>query len=127
MKQSKKTICSGTMTEASFRNWILSALRSLTRKWKPANDAWKVNARPNTSGVGRHRTEHQCAHCGCWAPRKTRTNAFGIELDHIKPIGGLSSFSKLQQWIQNAFIEVDGYQKLCTNCHAAKTKEEKVK
>lgn len=123
-----KTRCSGTMTEASFRNWILSALRNLTRKWKPANDAWKIKCRSKPKDVpGRHRIEHQCASCGIWAPRKTRLNNFGIELDHIVPIGGLSCFSKLQQWVTNAFVEINGYQKLCTNCHKIKTDEEKQK
>ncbi len=121
----EKTRCSRTMTEAAFRGWILSALRSLTRKWKPANDAWKLNTRPNTSGVGRHRVEHQCALCSCWAPRKTKANTFGIELDHKVAIGGLSCFSKLEQWIRRAFVEVPDYQKLCTNCHAVKTKGER--
>src|SRR5260221_9987797 len=122
----KKTRCSGTMTEAAFRNWILSALRSLTRKWKPANDVWKKGSRLKPSTVvGRHRIEHQCAHCGVWLPKKTRTNAKGIELDHIVPIGGLSCFSKLEQWIRRAFVETSDYQKLCTTCHAAKTAKER--
>jgi hypothetical protein len=124
----EKTRCSGTMTEAAFRGWILSALRSLTRKWKPANDAWKKGSRLKPAEVkGRHRTEHKCADCGTWAPRKTKTNKFGIELDHIVPIGGLSSFDKLKQWVLNAFVEVDGYQKLCTDCHATKTAKDKQK
>ncbi len=120
-----KPYCSGTMTSAAFRGWILSALRNLTRKWKPANDAWKLNVRPNTSGIGRHRIEHQCAHCLAWHPKKTKQNKFGIELDHIKPIGGLSCFSKLEQWIVNAFVEIKDYQKLCTTCHAEKTRGER--
>lgn len=119
------TRCSNTMTEAAFRSWILSGLRSLTRKWKPANDAWKLNTRPNTSGVGRHRVEHQCVVCLQWFPKKTRAIKVGVELDHIVPIGGLDSFSKLEQWVLRAFVEVDGYQKLCTTCHAKKTMGER--
>lgn len=124
---SKKTRCSGTMTEAAFRGWILSALRSLSRKWKPANDAWKLNTRIKPKDVpGRHRTEHKCAQCGVWLPRKTKQNARGIELDHITPIGGLSSLDKLKQWVQRAFVEIDGFQKLCSDkCHAAKTAKER--
>jgi len=127
MAKVEKTRCSKTMTEAGFRAWILSALRSLTRRWKPANDAWKLNTRPNKSGNGRHRIEHQCAHCKEWFPKKTKKNDVGVELDHIVPIGGLSSFSKLEQWVLNAFVEVDGYQKLCSVCHRIKTNGEKVK
>ena len=97
----------------------------MTRKWKPANDAWKLNTRPNTSGVGRHRVEHQCVVCLQWFPKKTRAIKVGVELDHIVPIGGLDSFSKLEQWVLRAFVEVDGYQKLCTTCHAKKTMGER--
>jgi hypothetical protein len=126
MPSKEKPYCSGTMTEAAFRGWILSALRNLTRKWKPASDALKKGTRAKPVNVaGRHRIEHKCADCGVWAPKKSKTNTFGIELDHIVPIGGLSSFSKLQQWITNAFVEVDGYQKLCTDCHKIKTQREK--
>lgn len=120
-----RTRCSGTLTEAGFRGWILSALRSLTRRWKPASDAWKLHTRPNTSGKGRHRIEHQCVACKGWFPKKTKASKVGVELDHIKPIGGLDSFSKLEQWIVNAFVEVDGYQKLCVACHQKKTAEER--
>lgn len=120
-----KTRCSGTMSEAQFRGWILSALRSLTRRWKPAADAWKINTRPNTSGKGRHRIEHQCAMCLKWFPKKTKKSNIGVELDHIIPIGGLSSLDKLKQWVLNAFVETDGYQKLCVNCHLKKTNEER--
>jgi len=123
----EKTRCSKTMTEAGFRAWILSALRSLTRRWKPANDAWKLNTRPNKTGKGRHRIEHQCARCKEWFPKKTKKNDIGVELDHIVPIGGLSSFSKLEQWVLNAFVEVEGYQKLCSVCHRIKTNGEKIK
>ncbi len=113
------------MTEAGFRGWILSALRSLTRAWKPASDAWKLNTRPNISGKGRHKIEHQCVSCLEWFPKKTKKNKIGAELDHIIPIGGLSSLAKLQQWVERAFVEVEGFQKLCSVCHAKKTKTER--
>lgn len=113
------------MTEANFKAWILSALRSRTKVWKPANDVWQMNTRPNTSGVGRHRVEHQCVQCLQWLPRKTKQNKLGIEMDHIIPIGGLDDLAKTPIWIEQAFIEIPGYQKLCTICHAAKTKGER--
>lgn len=121
------TRCSNTMTETDFKSWILSGLRSKTRMWKPTQDAWKLNTRNNISGKGKHRIEHQCGQCLQWLPRKTKKNKEGIELDHIIPIGGLNCFSKLQQWVERAFVEIDGYQKLCTTCHAKKTKAEKQK
>lgn len=119
------TRCSNTMTESEFKAWVLSGLRDRTRMWKPAQDAWKLNTRANMSGKGRHRVEHQCGKCKKWLPKKTRKNDMGIELDHIIPIGGLNDLSKAAQWIERAFVEVQGYQKLCSSCHAKKTKEER--
>jgi len=120
------TRCSNTMTEADFKAWVLSGLSNMTRKWPPANEAWKINTRPKPKDVkGRHRVEHQCVQCGIWGPRKTKQNSFGMELDHIVPKGGLNDFSKAEQWIEKAFVEVEGYQKLCTVCHLKKTQKEK--
>lgn len=114
------------MTEAGFKGWILSALRSLTRKWKPASDAWNINTRAKPKSVpGRHRIEHQCAHCLKWGPRKTKKNTWGIELDHLIPIGGYKH--GFDAWIVKAFVEVEGFQKLCTTCHRIKTNKEKKK
>ncbi len=120
------TRCSNTMTEAGFKAWVLSGLANMTRKWPPANEAWRINVRPNTSGKGRHRIEHQCAHCGIWGPKKSKKNDFGLELDHIVPKGGLSDFSKTGEWVEKAFVEISGYQKLCILCHRKKTNEEKL-
>jgi hypothetical protein len=120
------TRCSNTMTESEYKAWVLGGLANMTRKWKPANDAWKINTRVKPKDVkGAHRIEHQCAHCLVWGPKKTRTNKWGMELDHIVPKGGLSDFSKTEQWIERAFVEIEGYQKLCTDCHRTKTNEEK--
>lgn len=121
------TRCSNTMTESDFRSWILSALRSLTRKWKPAQDAWKIDVKPNASGKGKHRIEHNCVHCNKWFPRKTKVNKMGVELDHIQTLGGLDHLSKAEQWIERAFVEVEGYQKLCIDCHQKKTNSERGK
>jgi hypothetical protein len=122
----ERTRCSGTMTEAEFRNWVLAALRRLTMRWKPANDAWKINTRPNKSGKGRHKIEHQCAMCLKWFPKYSkRSKNIGVVLDHIVPIGGLSCLSKLEQWVLRALVEVEGYQKLCTLCHQIKTNSER--
>jgi len=119
------TRCSGTMTEAGFLGWILSALRSLTRKWKPAQQAWKLNTRPNTTG-SRHKFEHQCAHCLQWFVKKKINKRSTIELDHIVPCGGLNHLDKASVWLSRAFVEIDGYQKLCLECHTKKSNEEKL-
>lgn len=120
------TRCSNTMTEAEYVAWVLSGLSNMTRKWPPANEAWNLNTRVKPKGnPGKHRIEHQCVHCSVWGPKKSKKNSFGMELDHIVPKGGLNAFSKFEQWAERAFVEVDGYQKLCTICHRKKTNGEK--
>ncbi len=122
------TRCSNTMTETDYQGWVLSGLRALTHKWLPAQQAWKLNTRPNQSG-SRHKVEHECQHCKQWFVKtkikgKKRNT---VELDHIKPIGGYSGSKSLDLWAANAFVELEQYQKLCYACHTFKTNSEKVK
>lgn len=118
------THCNNTMTTAEFKGWVLSGLRDRTRYWAPANAAWKLYTRPNQSG-SRHKIEHQCNVCKGWFVKKKVKNRNTIELDHIIPCGGLNDFSKAGEWVAKAFVEIDGYQKLCISCHSIKTKDEK--
>lgn len=122
------TRCSNTMTEAEFRSWVLGGLRDRTMMWKPAQEAWKLHTRENQS-ESRHKIEHQCQHCMEWFVKKKikigKVSRNTIELDHIVPIGGLDSLDKAGAWINKAYVEVDGYQKLCYQCHQVKTNLEK--
>lgn len=113
------TRAGNTMTESEFRSWVLSGLRSRTRYWPPANAAWKLNTRPSQSSNKRLKIEHQCNICKEWFSKAK------MQLDHIKPIGGLSCLSKLQTWVERAFVEVEGYQKICKPCHKIKSRDER--
>lgn len=120
------TRCSNTQTEAEYKGWVLSGLRGLTRKWKPAADAWNVNTRAKPKDIkGKHRIEHQCSKCLEWGPKKTKKNSWGMELDHINNIGGYSV--GFDVWVERAFVEIDGYQKVCTTCHRRKSNDERIK
>lgn len=113
------TRASGTKTEAEFWSFILSALRKATRFWKPAIDKKLEGRRPNQSSNKRLKWESSCECCKKWVPEKD------IEIDHIIPCGGLNGPEKLVGWVDHAFVEIEGFQRLCSTCHLKKTLEEK--
>lgn len=118
-----KTRCGGRWTEAKFKGFIVSALRAATRKWQPKNECIK-NARVK-------RGVYKCEECLKEVPAtlppeegKTRRRK-NIVADHIDPIVNPSvGFVDWNTWIDRAFVELDGYQALCLNCHAEKTRKE---
>ncbi len=122
----KKLLCraSQTLTEAEFSAKILSILRNGTKFWKPKMDKLIEGRRPNQSNNKRLKWENNCEQCKKWFPEKE------IEVDHIIPCGGISGddwLDKVKGWIIKAYIEIDGFQRLCKTCHNKKTIEEKLK
>lgn len=115
----EKTRCSQTMTEAAFFSWILSHLRRLTMKWKPKNEALTTARRPYKGPNKRQKWEYKCARCKKWFARKE------VDIDHIIPMGGMTTFEKAGEWLRKALCEVDGFQVLCKEDHQLKTKKEK--
>ena len=117
-----RTRCSGTMTEAGMLSWVLSALRKLTLRWKPRFD--RLNEGRVKLPYGKNGREVWCNSCeGCKLLFKTGD----LAMDHIKPIGGLQSLEGAGQWLINALVETDGYQRLCKKCHDIKTAGERKK
>jgi hypothetical protein len=116
------TRCSGTWTEAQYRNFVKNQLRSATRKWKPIQDC-KKNAKV---GYG----EYKCECCGEVVPPtifdvdkgKRVTNIF---VDHIDPVVdpaiGWVSWDSV---VEGLFCEADNLQLLCGRCHKIKSQEE---
>ena len=114
------TRASNTKTESEFWSFILSALRKATRFWQPATDKKLEGRRPSQSSNKKLKWEFHCEGCGGWFPESE------IQLDHIIPIGGLNGPDKVVPWIEKAFVEKDGFQRLCKDkCHAAKTAKER--
>ncbi len=109
-----KTRNGGTMTEASFFSMIRSALRKLSRYWKPITKA-KMEARipyvgPNT----RQKFAYICNHC------KGSFKESDVQIDHIEAVGSLRSVDDLPGFVERLFAE-DGFQCLCSACHTIKT------
>ena len=114
-----KTRNAGTMSESAFWAFIRSALRQKSRWWKPVTQC-KLNAkRPYKGSNKRQKFEYQCNKCKKWFPDKQ------INVDHVLPAGELNKSDDLPGFVERLFVEVEGLQTLCLNCHDIKTKQEK--
>ena len=113
-----------TWTEARFRQFITSQLRSATGKWGPRIKC-KIAARTK-------RGFYRCAECKQEVPAtikppgaKRRIN--NAIVDHIDPvIDPAQGFVGWDTYIDRMFCELDGLQLLCHSCHMTKTAEERV-
>ena len=112
-----KTRNANSMTESQFWGSIRAVLRSKSRWWKPIIQC-KTNAcRPCKKG--RQKWEYQCNICKQWFPEKM------ISVDHIIPAGSLRCAEDLKGFVERLFVEIDGLQCLCDDCHSVKTQNEK--
>lgn len=116
-----KPFNAGTMTASAFFSFIRSALRQKSRWWKPITQA-KLKARRAYKGVNKRRKwEYQCNKCKQWFDNTT------VSVDHIRPVGTLTKFEDLPEFVKNLFCEADNLQVLCDKCHNKKTKKDKAK
>lgn len=115
------THASHTKTTAEFWAYILSALRKATKFWKPKMQKLHEGRRPNESENKRLKWENNCEQCNKWFPESE------IEVDHRVPCGGINGIDKVVPWITKAFVEVEGFQRLCKGCHKIKTLQERSK
>ena len=133
----EKTRCMGTMTEARYRAWVTSHLRSMSRKWPPKNMCLKIakeEARRRIAEepdkypemltkAGKPKTGYfVCEICDTIQNIEKGKN---IAADHIEPIvDPIEGFQGWDQWIERALVETDGFQCLCKDCHDKKSKAE---
>jgi hypothetical protein len=116
------TRASHTKTENEFIAHVLGSLRNGTKFWKPKMEKLAEGRRPNQSSNKRLKWENNCEQCKQWFPESS------IQIDHVIPCGGISGddwLDKIKEWIIKAYVEIDGYQRLCKQCHAEKTKKER--
>lgn len=107
----------GTLSEAGFWQLIRSTLRKASRWWKPVQQCRDEARRPYTGKDKRTKWEYQCRKCENWFPAKE------IQIDHIIEAGSLQSGDDLKGFVERLFVEKQGLQPLCTNCHYIKTQE----
>ena len=116
---SVKTRNSKTMTESAFWSFIRSGLRQKSRWWKPITEC-KLKAKRAYKGPNkRQRFEYQCNTCKLWFAEKH------INVDHIHPAGSLNCAQDLPGFVERLFVEAEGLQILCSNCHDKKTAKER--
>lgn len=116
-----KTRCNGQWTEARFRSFISSNLRSASRKWAPIQIAVKK--------ARKERGMYECASC---KQVKSKTEIIdgkrvnNCNVDHIDPIVDPEvGFRNWDEYIERMFVEEDKLQVLCHLCHEEKTNKER--
>ena len=119
--KTQKTRNAGTMTESAFWSFIRSGLRQKSRFWKPITQCKMAARRAYKGPLKRQKFEYQCNVCNKWFPEKK------INIDHIEPAGSLRCAQDLPGFVERLFVEAEGLQVLCSNCHDIKTKQEKIK
>ncbi len=106
-------------SEAKFWAFVRSGLRAKSARW-PAKYTVKALAKRAYSGTNpRQKFEYLCAKCSNYYPDKE------VTVDHIIPVGTLTSFEDLPKFVELLFCGIDGLQCLCDTCHQIKTNAER--
>jgi hypothetical protein len=110
----------GTETESEHMGKIRSALRRLSRFWKPALKALEEVKKPYIGPNKRQKHEYECEVCKVCKIRKD------VQINHIVPCGTLINYNDVPAFLERLFCEdVSGYNVLCKECHLIETKEQK--
>ncbi len=109
-------------TEGRRNAFITSALRSAFRrypaKWVTLKSAF-VSRKINKASK-REAAHYKCASCRQDFVQKD------VQVDHIIPVVGPEGFKGWDVYIERLLCEASNLQVLCTTCHKAKTKKEKL-
>jgi len=110
----------GTETDSQHIGKIRSALRNMSRWWKPF--ALALKAASHTSYVGRAKRVHYlCAVCNKLHPKQN------VEVNHIVPVGSLKTYDDLPSFCARLFVEdVSLLEVVCKPCHAEITAAQKI-
>ena len=123
-KKKPRTRAGGKLTEAGLRGRFISALRRLSQYWEPKNIA-KRSAREGR--IRNPSTDRLVMGCRC-----AKCNGHIMEkdsvVDHINPVVPTKGFDKKgflgydwNVYLENMFVEADGFQVLCKPCHLLKS------
>ncbi len=123
-RTSEKTRNGGQWTESRYFSFVKGALRAASARWGPRFACIK---RANVS-----RGLYKCDLCGTIGPPTLPPKEGGkrritnIIADHIHPvIDPATGFVDWDTLIERMFVEVDGFQAICHECHTIKTNEER--
>jgi 5-methylcytosine-specific restriction endonuclease McrA len=107
-------------SEVRLRNFIISALRSATRRYPPKylslQDACigkKINPK----------TKRLCKFYKCNACKKAFPTS-EVQVDHIEPVVGPEGFIDWNTYVNRMFCPKENFQVVCKPCHKKKTLKE---
>lgn len=110
-----------TETESQHMGKIRSALRNISRWWKPFQVALKAASVKCNIG-GRVKTLYKCSKCKRMLVRQS------MEVNHIVPVGSLKSYADLPGFCERLFVEdISLLEVVCKECHSAITSEQRKK
>lgn len=117
----------GQWTAARFHSFIKSALRSASVRWPPKyavkKAAWVRRGVYKCAGYKRKAHEVPAS---LPPPEGKKKRINNVQVDHkvpiIDPIEGFVSWDEV---VRRMFIEAEGLQVLCYECHRRKTQDEK--
>ena len=112
---------SGQWTQARMNSFVKSALRGARWpvKYECIKSAYTGKSAPNPA-TGRLCKQYRCADCMRSFPQKH------VRADHIKPVvDPVRGFVDWNTYVERLFVELDGFQCLCKECHDAKTARER--
>tara|TARA_R110000764_G_scaffold40862_3_gene91381 strand:- start:1369 stop:1758 length:390 start_codon:yes stop_codon:yes gene_type:complete len=122
MARGEKVCCDGKWTQARFNQFIKNLIRAgHMRNWGPKQTALKLarDGKINNPETNRLNIASKCNIC------LDRFLEADMKTDHIYPvIDPHKGFTTWDECIKRMYVEVDGYQILCKQCHDKKTKEE---
>jgi hypothetical protein len=116
----EKTRNNGEWTEARYRSFVKSALRSASQRWPPKYqvlNAAYIGQKINKSS-GRMAKHYECKKCQQHFPQKE------VEVNHITPVVPTSGFDSWDGVIERMFCEGHGLEVVCKPCHKLITKQE---
>lgn len=108
----------GEWTESRFRSFVFSALRGARwpQKFRCISRAYvKDGINPKT---GRKCKLHKCPQC------EELVTQNEMVADHVIPVVGPEGFIDWNTYIARLFVEADGFQAICRDCHKRITKHE---
>ena len=114
----------GQWTAARFHSFVKGALRAAARRWPPKHQVKKDANRGRGKYLcnGYQRRNHIVpVSLGSGSSR-----ANNVFVDHVIPVvDPIEGFTTWDEVVTRMFVEADGLQILCKDCHDIKTKDER--
>lgn len=109
----------GQWTEPRFKAFIMTALRNA--RWGPKYRCIEAAFRRKGTNpaTGKPCKLHECSKCHRLVPQKN------IQADHIEPVIPPGGFVDWNTTIERMFVEKEGFQALCKDCHQLITNMER--